>query len=163
MNPTVAPPNTVEDDGWSVEGTVTAGAKPRADVTVEAFDRDLRKRQSLGSDVTGPDGRYVIRYRLEHFQLGDRRDGATPRLAVGARADGIATTTVELADEVQRHQTVDLVLRVPSLNEWQHIGDEVAPFLPGQAEDGGTLPPWELQESDVPFLAAETRIDEEQL
>src|SRR5262245_65451996 len=41
----------VDDEPWVVKGIVRAGGKPRADVKVTAYDRDLRTRQRLGVEA----------------------------------------------------------------------------------------------------------------
>lgn len=148
---------------WIVRGTVTAGGRPKAGITVEACDRDLRTRQLLGRTVTGPDGRYVIEYTLADFQLGDRAERPSPWLIVAATAEageGVATrATFEKSKDVQREETVDLTFETAPVSEWERIFAAVLPLLAGQGPDGTSLSAFEITAGDIDFIVADTGLD----
>lgn len=153
-----------EAEPWIVKGTVYAAGKPRADVVVAAYDRDLRKNQPLGkSTQTDEAGAYRIEYQRSDFQLADRPERPGPWLIVEATAEGIPPAVFEKSQGVKPEETVDLVLDVAAASEWERILDAVWPLLEGQAEDGSRLPMAELREDDVEFLSAETALPPERL
>jgi hypothetical protein len=74
-----------EKDIWTIQGAVSELGKPRAEISVEAFDRDLSKRQPLGRPATtGKDGSYRIEFTTADFAQGDRKTRPTPWLVVRA-------------------------------------------------------------------------------
>ena len=151
-------------DVWSVQGNVTQAGKPKAGVTVEASDRDLRKYQSLGKATTDGDGNYRIDYRGADFEAGERPERRGPWLVVRATDEaGGEQVIFEKSKDVQRHEKVDLVLQAASTSEWERIAEAVLPLLAGQAPDGGPLSVADLTDDDLAFIVEETGIDWEQL
>ena len=145
-----------EPDQWVVKGTVYAAGKPRAGVTVAAYDRDLRKRQPLGAKKTVSNGTYRIEYDRSDFQRADRLQRSGPWLIVEATAEGVPPAVFEKSQGDQREETVDLVLDVAAPSELEQIRDAVRPLLEGQGTDGGRLTVAGIIESDIEFLSAET-------
>jgi hypothetical protein len=84
-----------ETELWVVKGTVSTAGKPRADVAVVAYDRDLRKRQFLGKAQTNLLGAYRIEYPRSAFQLADRLGRPGPWLIVEATAEGVPPAVFE--------------------------------------------------------------------
>lgn len=158
-----------------VRGTVTdANHKPLANLTVRAFERDLRHPQFLGTTTTDTNGDYRIEYHLSNFLLGEVPARRTPWLIVEVleAPDG----QVLAKQEVQRatyDQTVLFTLtNVGVVSEWQRISEAVAPLLKGQgtqavatrvrANNGNEktdLHPADLTATDVDFIVLETGLD----
>ena len=140
-------------DIWTVQGYVTQAGKPKSGIKVEAYDRDLRKRQLLGRALTGSDGRYHIEYRLADFAEGDRKDRPAPWLVVEATpAEDDRKVVVQKGRDVQREETVNLAFEATPLSEFERIADAILPLLDGQGDDGGSLNAWQLGEDDMLFL-----------
>lgn len=154
----------LNEEIWTVRGRVTLVGKPQADILVEAFDRDLRKRQPLGSNRTKSDGTYVISYRQADFAEAERRDEPTPWLVVEATPpNDRPKLTIERARGVRRDEVVDLLFEPPSTREFVEISHAVVPLLAGQDKENLPLPPWELGDDDLGFLTTETGLDRERL
>lgn len=150
---------------FTVSGTVTdANGKPAADVMVRAFDKDLRTEQLLGEARTGTSGHYQIRYNAEQFAPADATSDAAPDLVIRVSgADGRSLAESPVRFNAGRNETVDLVIDVPGLSEWEIITRAVVPLLIGQGIDGQPLPPWELNDDDITFIIGETGLEREQL
>jgi len=158
-----------------VRGTVVdATRKPLAKMLVQAYERDLRVPQLLGTAETDASGDYGVNYRPKDFQLADTPPHRTPWLIVEVRAT--AGGTVLARQEVQRaarDQTISFTLAsVGAISEWQRISDAVGPLLMGQGttslgpnshvavtERKPDLLPFELNASDIDFIVLEVQFD----
>jgi len=147
-----------------VRGTVeSADGQPLSGAVVRAFDRDLRKEQPLGAAKTDDRGQYIIRYGSEHFATGDVPLAPAPKLIVRAFLGDL-----QIADDVTRPQptrdeVVNFKVPAPALSEWERVCAGVIPLLKGQGEGDQTLPPWEINDSDLNFIAEETGLEREKI
>jgi hypothetical protein len=141
---------------YLVRGTLTdADGEPVADITVWAFDRDLRREQPLWRQKTDRVGSYLIRYSSEQFR---RAEKDTADLVLrGFAGDGslLAESPVLFnAPEVARIDLKISPAKTPPL--FGRIQRELKPLLDG-------LTPRQLDQNkehqDLTFLAGETRID----
>ncbi|WP_039914212.1 Tc toxin subunit A-related protein [Cellvibrio mixtus] len=134
-------------------------------IIVTAWDRDLRKRQLLGSAITDEKGNYSINYNIDQFVAADVVGRNKPWLIIEAqrKANGeIEQSIVIKPDQVERFQRVDLLLKPAaekSLSEWEQITQMVSPLLAEQADDGDNLQPGELNDDDIQFIASETALE----
>lgn len=148
------------DGGLRVFGCVTnPRGMPQERVWVHAWDRDLRRRQLLGTTTTDAAGRYCIDYTPTDFANADPATRKVPWLVMEARrsADGEVLGSIELKPaHVSTQQQVDL--KVPELEpEYTRLLQAVLPLLKGQGRPAGTdLQPHELGSGDLSFLAEET-------
>src|SRR6185312_12346898 len=140
-----------------VRGTVEdSDGVPAAGVLVRAFDRDLRKENALGSTVADALGRYEIPYESSQFARAER---GTADLIVRVFADEPSESPIaesELRVNAGEDATIDITIAPHALSEWERMTNAVLPLLEGQGKDSGALPPWELNESDIAFIAEET-------
>lgn len=146
-----------------VRGTVTdSNYKPQADVTVRAFDRDLRMEQPLGDAVTDSWGKYRIVFSREKFRSADSTKPLRPELIVRV----VDKNGVQEGRRLQPEDDdalIDLIVPVPQLSEWEILTQELTPLLVGQGKDGQPLPPWELNDKDITFIVDETGMEREQV
>lgn len=149
-----------------VFGTVTNTIKqPQKNIVVTAWDRDLRKRQLLGLATTDGKGYYFIDYGIDSFTAADVVGRDKPWLIVETQRQLIGKVEQSVSikpDQVERFQRVDFVLEVvaeQTLSEWEQIMRAALPLLAGQADDGKDLQAFELNDSDIQFLVAETGLD----
>ena len=72
--------------------------RPAADLTVRAFDKDMRSEEELGQAVTDQQGHYQINYSASQFRRNEKgsADLNSPRLRWGRDATGV------FADHLQR-------------------------------------------------------------
>lgn len=154
-----------EEAVFVVRGTVRdSNEKPLANVTVRAFDKDLRTEQLLGEAKTDMSGHYQIRYTAEQFAPADVATNAAPDLFVRAlSADDLKLAESPRRFNAGREETIDLVIAAPALSEWVIISQAVIPLLIGQGPEGKALPPWELNDEDINFIVEETGLDREQV
>lgn len=147
-----------------VRGTVKhSDGVPAAGVLVRAFDRDLRKESALGSTVADALGRYEIPYESGLFARADRD---TADLIVRVFADEASVSPIaesELRVNAGEDATIDIAIAANALSEWERITNAVLPLLEGQGKDDGALPPWELNEGDIAFIADETELPADQI
>ena len=148
-----------------VFGTVTSATKqPQENVIVTAWDRDLRKRQLLGTATTDEQGDYAIAYRSDQFAAADIPNRKTPWLVIEVQRekDGKIEKSVELKPaQVQTTQRVDFrleALPTDKLTEWEEVTRVIKPLLIGQGENGDNLSPSALTPNDVQFVSTETNI-----
>jgi hypothetical protein len=123
------------------------------DVVVEAFDRDLRSEQSLGSSPARK-GQYEIRYRRSQFNKAEK-DSADLLMRV-AGSDGKQLYESPIHYNAPDDLEWDLSLSgaaYEGASEWDVLTDALTPLL----ED---VAPKDLQENDqhqdISFLAGET-------
>lgn len=158
---------------YRVYGTVQDRyGKPVKQFSVQAFDRDLRKTQPLGSATTDANGAYRINYELADFQLADVPSHRTPWLIVEVRetpaGEILARQEIQKADAIQYVGfTLTNGAGKESESEWQLVGEAVAPLLKEQGaasddmEDNtpGDLLPWDLTQADVDFIVQDAALD----
>ena len=148
-----------------VFGTVTSVTKQtQENVIVTAWDRDLRKRQLLGTATTDQQGDYAIAYRSDQFSAADIPNRKTPWLVIEVQRekDGKIEKSVELKPaQVKTTQRVDFrleALPTGKLTEWEEVTRVIKPLLIGQGENGDNLSPSALTPNDVQFVSTETNI-----
>lgn len=133
---------------------------------MHAFDRDLRKEQPLGDPAeTNDRGEYVIRYSVTDFSSGDVPSAPTPKLIVrafeGDRQIGADVSRPQpTREEVVDFKTSDPVV---SVSEWEKLAAGIMPLLKGQGQEDGDLPPSEVNDSDLNFIAEETGLEREKI
>jgi len=151
-------------DFFVVRGTVkTADGNPINGALVRAFDRDLRKDQLVGKARTTNRGEYVIRFGPAKFALGDIPSPSAPKLIVRA-----FFRDQQIGDDVSRpnssrEEVVDFRIPAPPVSEWEKLSTGVIPLLEGQGKNDRFLPPWEVNDDDLGFIAEETRLEREQI
>ena len=153
-----------------VRGSVTeASGAPAAGLAVRARDRNLRKPQPLGElAVTGPDGRYEIRYSRRKFGHADK---GYADLVVRVFAPDRASDTDEalIASPTLFKAPVEAVidLKLPSprdaSSEFQRHGEVIRPLLVQQKEDGSDLEMADLEIGEVDFVASDTGIERQHI
>jgi len=158
-----------------VFGTVSNSTnQPQANIIVTAWDRDLRKRQLLGSAITDGQGNYAINYGFADFRFGDAPSGRAPWLIV--KVQTVANGEVLAIREVQKatpDQMVSFTLEnINIVSEWQRISDAIFPLLKGQGatrievgpnvsgdENSQDLNPFDLTPTDVDFIVRDAGLD----
>ncbi len=157
---------TVTIPDLNVFGNVIDSSKQlQKNIIVTAWDRDLRKRQFLGSAITDEQGNYSINYSIDHFAVADVVGRDKPWLIIEAqrKAKGEIVHSVSITpDQVERFQRVDLIVKPvaeKTLSEWEQITQMVLPLLEAQADDGGNLQPGELNNDDIQFIVTETGLE----
>ena len=58
---------------------------------------------------------------------------------------------------------MNLKTTAPAASEWERLTVSVMPLLKGQGKGDQDLPPWELKDSDIDFLAQETGLEREKI
>ena len=160
----------LEDDGADarvVRGRVTlGGGDPAVGFVVRALARDLRVSRPLRSHAhTDENGRYEIPYSAHELPDGGE---TSVNLAVRVYAED-ARDREPLAESpvlfnAPAEGEIDLELpNAERPTEFELHAEAVEHALAGQAPDGGDLPLDALNETDVDFLAGETRIAHEQI
>ena len=160
-----APANLLLDvklpgETFVVRGQVRlADGTPLAGALVRAYDKDLRRKETLGKSkpvTTDKEGRYEITYTAEQFTRAEKRRAD---LLVEARRNGEAGWTAEpIRFNAQPVESIDITLdgvyRGPS--EFSRLIDEITPLL-----DGLTMA--QLTENakfqDITFLSNEVGVD----
>ncbi|MDX2247271.1 MAG: neuraminidase-like domain-containing protein [Bacteroidia bacterium] len=142
---------------WVVKGTVRQGEEPVVGAMVLVFDRDLRKRQLLGTDATDDQGRYSVTYQTSDFQRADRKQRPSPWLIVEVKTADGTSLSQEKRQGVTRIETIDLQLPgARPISEWERISAAVLPLLEGQGEGESDLLPEAMGPADIDFLEKET-------
>jgi antitoxin component HigA of HigAB toxin-antitoxin module len=152
------------DTSMIVRGTVTtADDQPIRGASVIAFDRDLRKLQQFAKTETNERGEFTMSYDAAKFASGDVPSAPTPKLIVRAFVGNR-----QIGDDVSRpHPTrdevVDFKTLAPVVSEWEKLSTGIMPLLEGQGEKDQLLPPWEVNDGDLDFIAEETGLDREHI
>jgi Tc toxin complex TcA C-terminal TcB-binding domain/Neuraminidase-like domain/Putative peptidoglycan binding domain len=142
---------------FSVTGHVRwPDGRPATDLTVRAFDRDLRNEEQLGHAVTDKQGHYQINYFASQFL---RNEKGSADLIVRV-SDGAGTTPVSspIIFNAKPVEIVDLTFGAESraLSEYETMIAELTPLLQ-------SVPLSELVENDehqdISFLSGETGFD----
>ena len=133
---------------FTVTGRVLRDGEPLSRVPVRAFDRGLRREVSLGEATTDAEGRYSIRYTADLFARAGK-----PKADLVVRVGDPETPLVasEVLFSAGSVETVDLV--VPHHKAEPSEYERVEATLLPQLED---VPPADLEEDDVAFLADHT-------
>jgi hypothetical protein len=153
-----------EPDGFIVRGTVTTSdGQPVSGATVRAFDRDMRKKPPVGDAETDVHGQFIIRYGLSQFALGDEPSASGPSLIVRAFANDQQIGDDVIRTKATREEVVNFTLPAPPVSEWERLSTAIIPLLKGQGDKDQTLPPWEINDSDLTFIVEETGLDREQI
>lgn len=124
---------------------------PVAGITVRAFDKTLRQERELGEAETDPDGRYAIHYSVD--QLEGRSKADLILRAFDEAGEVLATSPLILgapAEQVVDLSVGDETYRGPS--EYDRLRTQLEPLL-------GDVGPADLNEEEVAYLAAKTRLD----
>ncbi|HQN65090.1 MAG TPA: neuraminidase-like domain-containing protein [Methylophilus sp.] len=151
---------------FTIRGAVKdSNDKPQPDLTVIAFDKDLRKEQALGQSLTDAQGNYRVEYTAKDFAIAEGV-ADKPDLLVRVYSDKDKTTLIaesETRFNAGRDEVFDFTIVAQSISEWERITSAVLPLLENQREDGKSLPPNELTSTDIDFIVANTGLDREQL
>ncbi|OQW61976.1 MAG: hypothetical protein BVN28_05975 [Nitrospira sp. ST-bin4] len=140
-----------------VHGMVTdANHKPLAGVIVHAYDRDLRRRQKVGEDTSGADGRYRIAYVPERYASAEKRS-ADIYIEVRDPDDALLGSS-DIVFNAPADLTLDFA--VPGnglqLSELELLLGDVTPLLNIQGPDDQDLAIGDLTEDDELFIKGET-------
>ncbi|TXI37258.1 MAG: hypothetical protein E6Q59_08055 [Nitrosomonas sp.] len=154
---------------YRVYGLVTDSSQaPVPDIIVTAFDRDMRKRQQLGTKKTSSDGKYIIDYLQSDFARSELSPNAPPWLILEARRESeqppIGVQEIRKANPVQQ---IDLTVPGTVVSEWQRLSQMIDPLLKGQGESSTAgsqsvevdLAPADLVTTDIEFIVLETGLD----
>ena len=152
-------------DTFSIRGVVKDNnGKPQPDLTVIAFDKDLRNEEQLGAPATtNPLGVFRIDYTIQDFSTADG-DDAKPDLLVRIyknKEELIAES--EIRFNASKDEVFDFIIAASTVSEWEQITSAVLPLLEDQKDVGKPLPPNELTSADIDFIAKDTGLDREQI
>lgn len=157
-------------DEFVVRGKVTrADGTPAAGVIVRARDREVRTFQPLGTDaVTGPDGRYEIRYSGSQFSQAEKGNAdLVVRVFAADVAGDQDQPLAESAVLFNAPPDAEINLQVPNSgaarSEFERHLEAILPLLAGQGVNGIDLPLGASTESDIDFLAGDTGIDRQHI
>ena len=154
---------------WQVHGEVRwTDGDLATDITVSAFDRDLRHEEFLGTAITDPTGHYEIKYTTKEFRQTEKKT-ADLIFRLSNREGAPLTLSAIIFDDQQLDPPI-VIFNVPSeaqidlivepiergLSEYERYISELAPVL----ED---IPLAELTETDISFLSGETGINPENI
>ncbi|WP_157979563.1 Tc toxin subunit A-related protein [Kribbella monticola] len=150
-------PGEPGDDTRRVFGAVRdAYGELRDDVSVQAFDRDLRTEQLLGSSQT-PGGRYEVRYQPSQFRRSDKLSADLVLKVVDGQGQELYRTPVQY--NVPNEAEIDITFTGRAFqgsSQWDEQSGALLPLL----ED---VAPQELRDDeqfqDITFLAGETGYD----
>ena len=130
--------------------------EPLDGVTVQAFDRDLRNEQVLGS-TPAREGRYEIRYQRSQFRNAEKDSADLVMKVLGP--DGIELYKTPVNYNVPGELELDITLQGATYkgpSEWETLTKTLLPLLEN-------VSPLDLREDDqhqdLSFLAGETRND----
>jgi hypothetical protein len=127
------------------------------ELTVKAFDRDMRSGEPLGDAKTDACGYYEIFYTADQFR---RAEKGTADLIVRAYdAQGEIMGAFDTLFDAPLVATIDLVITTRQtipLSEYEELLKQLTPLMEGVA-------PADLTEQDVAFLTAETGVNPERL
>lgn len=150
-----------------VHGTVTdATHKPLANLTVRAFDCDLRTDQPVGKESrTNEQGYYEIRYTREDFTRAEK-EAADIKVRIFAPDGKKELMSSEILFNALADQKMDVQLSENSADKisvWEQITHLVLPLLANQGKKGEALLPRQLNDKDIGFIVKESGLDREQL
>lgn len=137
-----------------VRGRLTrADGRPMPDLTIRAFDKEVRSEKMLGEVVTNEAGAYVIRYDPHQLSRPSKIRADLVVRAFNGNGEEVATSATTI--NAPAEQIVDLVFgnepyRGPS--EYARVSEAVRHYL-GQAH------PSELRPDEIDYLAAKTNFD----
>ncbi|WP_234672903.1 neuraminidase-like domain-containing protein [Dyadobacter sp. CY261] len=157
VTPPVTPPPT-----WTIRGKITLpDGKPAVKLNVSAIDRDFRKEQSLGSAVTGLDGKYVITYNPAKFEDTSEKYTADVYIQVVSDKNILGESSVHY--NVPSELVIDFRLDkapVYATSEFERIDQEILPIIKDVRPE--TLTKGETDKTDdFGFLSNETGIARE--
>ena len=128
-------------EGFVIRGAVTTSdGQPIPGALVHAFDRDMRKRQSIGDAQTDATGQFVIRYSRSHFELGDEPSSSGPALIIQAFIGDQKIGDDVSRPKATRDEAVNFTLPAPTVSEWETLTAAILPLLKGQGNDDENLP-----------------------
>lgn len=130
-----------------------------AGLRVEAFDKDLRDEEPLGSATTNDQGRYEIPYSADQFSQAEK-NSADLFIRVFDAEDRLLRESETIFNAPTEMTMEDLVVdlrREPELSEYETYLAEITPLLPQN------IAIHELNEEDFTFLAGETGIERERI
>ncbi|MBD2114975.1 MULTISPECIES: neuraminidase-like domain-containing protein [Cyanophyceae] len=157
-----------------VKGKVyLADGSPVVGVIVRAFDRDLRRFESLGETTTDQVGYYEITYTRAQFIQSEKQNADLMITAIEPTPSGIVPLERPLANsptliDASADAVIDLVISsdvIPVPSEYERFIRTIEPLLAGTSlvdlredeEDN----PIEGKFQDINFLARETKINSE--
>jgi hypothetical protein len=142
-----------DEKTFRVEGTITdIDGRPVAGVIVEAFDRDMRHEEPLGSSRTDANGSYNITYTQRQFRRAEKGHADLLIRVRDENGDEIGVSGVVYNADIV--QIIDLTLENDSrarLSEYERHVRELAPLIEN-------VPLAELTDDDLGFLTGETGI-----
>lgn len=137
-------------------------------VTVQAFDKDLRTEQLLGNTITDVNGFYKITYEVSSFALAENKsaDVFIRVLAVASPAGQLSQLGQSPVNfNVPENFTLDFKIDntiIKTLNEFDRLINEIQPLLVSQNVEIKDLKE-DSDYKDISFLAGETGEDFESL
>ncbi|HYP54533.1 MAG TPA: peptidoglycan-binding protein, partial [Pyrinomonadaceae bacterium] len=137
-----------------VRGRVSrADGSQLVNLSVRAFDKDLRSEELLGTAALDKEGRYDIGYDASQFRRAEKKSADLIVRVFNHQGKELAASPVRFnAREVE---TIDIVIGAP--RQQSEFGALVALLTP--LLDGATLA--ELSDADVDFLTGETEVGRE--
>ena len=146
---------TQSESNYAVMGRITnSDGEAQQGLIVRAYDRDLRKEQSLGEARTDRQGAYAIRYSRQQFRRSEKESADLVVKVFDTGGKPLAESPVQF--NAPRIAKVDVAVSADALTPptlFERIASALIPLLDGLAVA-------ELEESaehrDLSFLSGET-------
>lgn len=154
----------LKETGFIVRGTVFfEGRRPDGDITVVAFDRDLRIQQKLDEAKLDTQDNYRILYQAELSQVAEqgRADIVIEVHDRGEKVIAISDIVFNAPPDLVLNVTV--LKKIVQISEYEQVIADVLPLLKGQGPDCRDLTIDELTADDQSFIVNETGLMEEQI
>ncbi len=149
---------------YTIKGNITGlNNTPLSNLTIRAYDMDLRRRELLGETTTDHKGAYQLHYTAQQFARAEK--GAADILVEVWSLDNQLVGQSDIQFNAKEETTVDLSIspeKYTPPTEFDDIATTIAPLLEGS---GITLA--EVEEdathSDLTFIVGETSLDRTKL
>ncbi len=148
---------------FSVSGVVIhSDETPAAGLLIRAVDRDLRTEQALGEEAqTDANGVYRIVYPFDESVAAEQ--GTADIMVRAFDPDGTKLAESDVRFNAGPNEVINLMVPLTQQTEWSFLLSAVEPLLAGQGTDNATLPPWELNDTDIDFIVDETGLNLDRL
>jgi hypothetical protein len=148
---------------FKVYGTITRSEKAVASVLVVAYDRDLRREQSLGECWTNDAGAYEISYDEKSFLQSDAGSADILLKVLSAEKELLAISPIAYNVSVVQEINFGLPANEKAISSWEELNQELLPLLQAQkhvlidvSDNYTNLSPVELHSADIDFLSNDT-------
>jgi hypothetical protein len=139
---------------------------------VYAYDKDLRIETLLGNAITNEQGFYEIIYSTDKLGKSNKGNADLQVRVFEKSEDAEDKLLAESEIFFNAPQVQEISLTLPASagakekSEWERVNEQVLPLLKGQKKSAEQkvnqyedLPPFELTDTDIDFIAAETNWD----